>query len=44
MLEARGLEISPDQRARILQCLELELLEGWLRRAVSVTATQDLFG
>jgi hypothetical protein len=44
VLEARGLDVSAEQKALIVQCTELGVLERWLRHAVSVAAVQDLFG
>ncbi|GLW97653.1 hypothetical protein [Microtetraspora sp. NBRC 16547] len=43
VLDARGLEISPDARDRITRCSDLHQLEAWIRRAVTVTSADDLF-
>lgn len=43
VLEARGLAASSEQRERIMACTELAVLEGWIRRAVTVAAVEDLF-
>lgn len=43
VLDARGLTVSPAQRDRILCCTDLVALEQWVRRAVTVTSTDDLF-
>jgi hypothetical protein len=42
-LEARGLTISDEQRARILDCADLEQLGQWIRKAATVSAAADLF-
>ncbi|HEU4533739.1 MAG TPA: hypothetical protein VFS00_06460 [Polyangiaceae bacterium] len=44
MLEARGLKVTAAQRERVLGCLDLEQLEAWVRRAVAVETTAELFG
>jgi hypothetical protein len=44
VLEARGLEISPEIRDRISDCTDLEVLERWVRRAVTVASAEELFG
>jgi hypothetical protein len=44
VLEARGLAVGDEQRAHILACLDTAQLEQWVRRAVTVTATDELFG
>ncbi len=43
VLEARGLAVGQEQRARILGCSDLAVLEQWLRRAVTAAATDDVF-
>jgi predicted transposase/invertase (TIGR01784 family) len=43
VLEARGLPVSDRQRARVLGCTDLEQLERWVRRAVTVKAAAELF-
>jgi len=43
VLDARGLIVSPEQRDRILSCTDAAALERWVRRAVSVSSTDDLF-
>jgi hypothetical protein len=42
VLEARGLAVSEAQRARILGCTDVEQLERWVRRAVTVKTTGSL--
>ena len=44
VLEARGLEVSADERERILACSELATLDGWVRKAATVSSTGELFG
>jgi hypothetical protein len=43
VLEARGLQVLPEQRERIRRCADLELLLNWTRRAITVSSTADLF-
>jgi hypothetical protein len=43
ILEARGLAVSADQRARILASKDLAELDRWLRRAVSAESIGELF-
>ena len=43
VLEARGLPLSAEQRARIGATTDLETLEAWIRRAVTVASVDDLF-
>jgi hypothetical protein len=43
VLEARGLAVTEEQRTRILGCLDVTALEKWVRKAVAVSATDDLF-
>lgn len=43
LLEARGLEVPEDARARILACRDLELLRSWLRRAAVTKFTAAIF-
>jgi len=42
-LEARGITVSADQKARILACTDIEVLDRWIRKAVSVTTADALF-
>lgn len=44
LLEQRGLEVSAEQRARILGCRDLAMLESWLRRAVSAGRVEEVLG
>ncbi len=44
VLEARGLAISAEHRTRILACTSIDVLEAWIRRAVTVASVEDLFG
>jgi hypothetical protein len=43
VLEARGLAVGEEQRARILSCSELAVLDRWLRRAATAAAADDVF-
>jgi hypothetical protein len=43
VLETRGLEISSDTRDRITRCDDLNMLETWIRRAVTVSSADELF-
>lgn len=42
-LEARGLVVSEAQKTRILACTDLEVLDGWIRKAVTVASADALF-
>ncbi len=44
VLEARGLVVKQRARQRILACTNPAQLERWLRKAVSVRSTAELFG
>jgi predicted transposase YdaD len=43
VLEARGLRVTAAQRERVLACTDLAQLEGWVRKAVTVKTTAELF-
>ncbi|MPY82301.1 MAG: hypothetical protein GEV00_03080 [Actinophytocola sp.] len=43
VLAARGIAVSDDARARITSCTDLDQLERWLDRAVSVDSADELF-
>lgn len=43
VLQVRGVPVSDAERDRIVTCTDLNRLDGWLRRAVTVTSTADLF-
>jgi hypothetical protein len=43
VLDARGLVVSDDQKARILACTDLETLDRWIRKAVAITSIDELF-
>jgi hypothetical protein len=43
VLEARGLEITAQDRARIADCTDLAQLKTWVTRAATVPSTSDLF-
>ncbi|WP_394846695.1 hypothetical protein LZC95_04415 [Pendulispora brunnea] len=42
-LEARGLTVHDEARARILACTDMSVLNAWIRKAVSVASTDELF-
>ncbi len=44
VLAARGLALSPEQRAQIETCIDMPTLDQWLERAVSAVSVDDLFG
>jgi hypothetical protein len=43
VLAARGIEVPEEGRARITGCSDVEQLEVWIRRAVTVSSVHDLF-
>ncbi len=43
ILEERGLTMSPEQRARILESKDVSELDRWLRKAVSAQSVAELF-
>ena len=43
VLSARGLVVSEEQKARILACTDVETLDGWIRKAVTVASADELF-
>jgi hypothetical protein len=43
VLSARGLPVSDEQRAQVLACADLAILDGWLRTAVTCSETAALF-
>lgn len=43
VLNARGLKVQEAERQRIESCTDLMQLKRWLRLAVSVRATEELF-
>jgi hypothetical protein len=43
VLNARGLKVQEAERQRIQACTDLTQLKLWLRQAVSVRATEELF-
>ena len=44
VLDARGLPITDEQRRRIQECKDIDTLARWLRRAVTVASTEEIFG
>ncbi|MBN1210697.1 MAG: hypothetical protein JXB05_37965, partial [Myxococcaceae bacterium] len=43
VLDARGLKVDARTRQQIMACTDLSQLKVWLRRAVTVESTQELF-
>lgn len=43
VLNARGLEVTAETRERVGACKDLDLLDTWLDRAVTVSRTEELF-
>lgn len=43
VLEVRAIPVSDDVRERIVTCTDLELVNGWLDRARTVTHAEELF-
>jgi hypothetical protein len=43
LLEARGLLLDDQQRARIESCTEPDTLDRWIRRSATVAMTDELF-
>jgi hypothetical protein len=43
VLDARGIGLTDNARARITNCTDLGLLESWLRRATTIDKAEELF-
>jgi hypothetical protein len=43
VLETRGLALTEEQRARIRGCTEADVLDRWVRKAVTVASADELF-
>jgi hypothetical protein len=43
ILDARGINVSSDQKARVLGCADVALLSHWIRKAVTVVSADELF-
>lgn len=43
VLEARQIPLSTEQRAQIIACTDLDVLDRWIRRAAIVPSTDELF-
>jgi hypothetical protein len=43
VLDARGIEVPADARARITSCTDLDQLDSWLRRAATANLIDELF-
>lgn len=44
VLDARGIEVSPDVRRDVLECRDIDRLDAWMRRAVTARSAADLDG
>jgi hypothetical protein len=44
VLDARGVVLTPEDRARVLACTDAATLDPWLRRAASATTADDVLG
>ncbi len=43
VIEARGLSLPEEVRARIVECTDITLLDGWVRRAATASSVDELF-
>jgi hypothetical protein len=43
VLDARGVVVPDEIRARIVACTDVDLLDTWVRRAATATSIEDLF-
>lgn len=43
VLRARGIDVPQEVRTRITQCADLDTLDAWLTRAITVTHADDIF-
>jgi hypothetical protein len=43
VFEVRGLAVSAEDRARILDCKDVAELDRWLRKAVTAASVAELF-
>jgi len=43
VLDARGLEVTAEDRARITSCTDLKQLMTWVKRAATISAAIELF-
>jgi hypothetical protein len=43
ILEARGIVVTEGQRQQILECQDLERLNSWVRKAVTLAVVDELF-
>jgi hypothetical protein len=41
-LEARGISVSAEIRARVLECVDLGVLERWIARAARATTAEEV--
>lgn len=43
LLEARGIAVASEDRARVMACTDEAMLSRWLHRAVTAAATDEVF-
>jgi hypothetical protein len=43
VLQTRGLTLTEQQKERILSCHNLDIVKGWVRKAVTVPSVDELF-
>ena len=43
VLDARGITVSAEQKARVLACIDAATLDRWIRKAVTVATAEELF-
>ncbi|MDN5859990.1 MAG: hypothetical protein L0H84_15350, partial [Pseudonocardia sp.] len=43
VLDARGITVPAQVRARITECTDVDLLDTWVRRAATANQAEDLF-
>lgn len=43
VLDARGIAVSAEQKARVLDCIDAGALDRWIRKAVTVATAEELF-
>ncbi|MEV0617161.1 hypothetical protein AB0I81_27835 [Nonomuraea sp. NPDC050404] len=42
-LEARGVQVTDEARTRIVECTDTDVLESWVRKAVTADSVEELF-
>ena len=43
VLDARGVAVSAEHKARVLGCADVAILDRWIRKAVTVASAEELF-